>query len=316
MTNSDDALIPVNPREVLEEIIAAVPPETRKNLTIIGSLAVGLRYEDQIRGMAVRTKDADCLLSPRMEVLDAGRAITEELLSAGRTPDKNSLWNIPGYQDTSIEELPVVRLRPPAGGKWFLELLAVPESAKEAGRSFARLATSIGYFVLPSFGGLAVAAFEPDRWMAISIARPEMMALANMLEHPEIHTETMSKPIHGRVIKRSNKDLGRILAISLLAEKESENALLAWPDALLTALKAVFPDDFGERAIRAGDGIRVLLSPEHAEDFDEAHHTCVYGLLSSNPPTHEQLRLSGERLLEDAIEPLKTSLQEPREQRK
>jgi hypothetical protein len=307
MANVDDTLILVSPREVLEEIITAVPPDTRKNLTIIGSLAVGLRYEDQIHGMAVRTKDADCLLSPRMEVVNAGRAIAEELFRAGWTLDKTSFLNTPGNQDTPIKDLPVVRLCPPTGGKWFMELLAVPETPKDFGLTFEKLPTSMGYFVLPSFGGLAVAAFEPDLQLSISIARPEMMALANMLEHPEICPDPMSKPIHGRVIKRSNKDLGRVLAIALLAEKESEDALQAWPDAWLAALKAVFPDDFRNRAIRAGDGIRAILSPEHAEDFGEAHHTCIYGLLTSTPPTHEQLRLAGERLAEDAINHLKDS---------
>lgn len=194
-----------------------------------------------------------------------------------------------------------------------MELLSVPESPLDRGRTFERLPTSIGHFILPSFGGLAVAAFEPDRRMGISIARPEMMALANMLEHPEIPPETMSRPIHGRVIKRSNKDLGRVLAIALLAEKESEDALLAWSETWCAALTTVYPEDFRMRAIHTGDGIRTLLSPEHAEDFDEAYHTCVYGLLSSNSPNHEQLRLAGERLLEDAIEPLKASVEEPQE---
>lgn len=307
MANVDDALILVNPREVLEEIIAAVPPDTKKNLTIIGSLAVGLRYENQIQGMAVRTKDADCLLSPRMEAVDAGRAIAEELIRTGWTHDRTNPLNVPGDKFTPMDELPVVRLCPPNGGKWFMELLVVPEAPQDTGRTFEKLPTSIGYFVLPSFGGLAVAAFMPNHRMGISIARPEMMALANMLEHPEIRPETMSRPIHGRAIKRSNKDLGRVLAIALLAEKESEDALLSWPGAWLTALKAFFPDDLRNRAIHAGDGFRALLSPEYVEDFDEAHHTCVYGLLSSNPPTKEKLRLAGERLLEDAINPLRDS---------
>lgn len=55
-----------------------------------------------------------------------------------------------------------------------------------------------------------------------------MMALANMLEHPEIRPETMSILIAGRENKRSNKDLGRVLAIAHLASIRNEDALLKW----------------------------------------------------------------------------------------
>ena len=70
--------------------------------------------------------------------------------------------------------------------------------------------------------------------------------------------------------------------------------------------KERFPGDWIELAGRAGSGLRQLLASEL--DLAEARHTCVYGLLSSDPPTIGQLRLSGQRLLKDAVEPLeKTS---------
>ena len=52
---------------------------------------------------------------------------------------------------------------------------------------------------------------------------------------------------------------------------------------------------------KVGLGIQQLLKSE--SDLDEAHHTCIYGLLTSLQPTKEQLRLAGERLMGDAVEP-------------
>lgn len=70
------------------------------------------------------------------------------------------------------------------------------------------------------------------------------------------------------------------------------------------ALKIRFPARWQELALQAGQGIRQLLKQDRVEDFDEALHTCAYGLLASQPPTRSQLHVMGERLLVDAIEPL------------
>ena len=48
-------------------------------------------------------------------------------------------------------------------------------------------------------------------------AQPKMMALANLLEHPRILPDVMSGLIADRSIKRSNKDLGRSIAIARLS---------------------------------------------------------------------------------------------------
>ncbi len=41
-----------------------------------------------------------------------------------------------------------------------------------------------------------------------------------------------------------------------------------------------------------------------APDFEQALHTCVNGLLASNPPTLTIMRITGQRLSTDIIEPL------------
>ena len=62
-----------------------------------------------------------------------------------------------------------------------------------------------------------------------------------------------------------------------------------------------FPEDWQALAKKTGSGISKLLQSD--SDLDEAYHTCRFGLLASQPPTIEQLRIAGERLLQDAIEP-------------
>jgi hypothetical protein len=46
------------------------------------------------------------------------------------------------------------------------------------------------------------------------------------------------------------------------------------------------------------------LRPENEADLEEARHTCEYGLLVSQAPPLKLLEVTGQRLLQDAIEPL------------
>ena len=68
------------------------------------------------------------------------------------------------------------------------------------------------------------------------------------------------------------------------------------------AVPSRFPNDWRELARQAGVGLRKLL--DSPNDLEEARHTCEFGLLASQPPTADQLRIVGQRLLLDAIEPL------------
>lgn len=83
--------------------------------------------------------------------------------------------------------------------------------------------------------------------------------------------------------------------------RRDEDELLQWPGLWIDALKTVFPDDWINLAQHVGMGLRALLANE--SDFEQAYFTCVSGLLASAPPTLDQFRTAGERLLQDAIIP-------------
>ena len=295
----------ISPRAVFKQLAAAVPKDCRENLVIIGSLAAGYYFFGDNPALYVRTKDADCLLSPRIRAIPAGIAVTERLFAAEWSFHPTDEFPAPGNADTPEKDLPVARLQPPGYQGWFIELLTVPESAEDIGQRFIRLPTANGHFSLCSFGFLSLADYQPVLTeFGIGIARPEMMALSNLLHHPSINPQPMSGLIGGRSIKRSNKDLGRVLALALLAERKAEDTLLTWSHFWADALKTRFPDRWREFALGAGTGLRELLAQDREADFDEALHTCAYGLLASQPPTSNNLRIVGERLLADAIEPL------------
>ena len=299
----------IDPIQTLSEITEAIPEECRKNLTLIGSLAVGVSYNDLLLGVGIRTKDADCLISPRVDAIVAGKKITEQLINAGWKLKAGGEWGNPGSSDTPEKELPAVRLFPPGDGAWFIELLTLPETPYDRKRKWARVVTTAGHFALPSFGFISIAGFEPKLLQSgVSIAYPEMMSLANMLEHPTIRPKTMSVPIAGRVIKRSNKDLGRVLAIAHLASIRDEDALFNWPEKWLRSLNSLLPKDIRREKANFGSGIREILNEKNEQDLDEALHTCVYGLLAKFPLKLDQLKVAGERLLVDAIEPVEQEL--------
>ncbi len=304
MVNTKNNLHSVSPAKVLDKIAGAIPESCHQYIIIIGSLAVGYHYFSNQERMIVRTKDADCLLSPRVNAVSTGVKITEQLLDEDWTFMKSDKWNSAGKQTTPDDELPAVRLRPPGTQDWFLELLTVPENPADRTQKWIRLRTRYGHFGICSFGFLSLANYRPIKTrLGIYIARPEMMALANLLEHPTIGKETMSAGFVGRLdIKRSNKDLGRVLAIARLALGLDEDALLNWPKLWENALKDQFRDDWLELSVRSGKGLRALLNSE--QDLTQAMYTCVNGLLASNPPTLEGIRIAGRRLLQDAIKPL------------
>ncbi|MBK8038852.1 MAG: hypothetical protein IPK22_17225 [Verrucomicrobiaceae bacterium] len=299
----------LSPSKVLAEVTGAVPAACRENIVIIGSLAAGYQFFGDDPSKAVRTKDIDCVLEPFHAAVGAGQSIARQLLDAGWQRRLLGENQQPGTNDTPTDQLPAVRLYPPGSDpagedSWFIELLTVPESASVSGRAWTRLPLAEGHFGLPTFRFLSITAFDP-LWagdLGIRHARAEMMALANLLEHPQIKPERMSGAFAGKMIKRSNKDLGRVLAIALLSALYD---FRPWSASWGHALQSCFPSEWRELSRQAGTGLRALLKSE--SDLDEARHTCANGLLATQPPTLDTLSLVGERLLIEAIEPLEAA---------
>jgi len=287
----------VSPALILAQVSAAIPIETRSNIIIIGSLAAAYWLFGGDRSLGVRTKDIDCVLSPRLTAVERGRVIAEKLLASGWKPKSMGRFSRPGNSKTPESELPAVRLFPPGSNDWFLELLTEPMK-DQAKLGWTRMPLSTGeHYGIPSLAFISIAIFNaPMTEFGIRCARPEMMALANLLEHPIIGKEL----IEGTATKRSNKDLGRVLAIAQLTKPVE--VLETWPEIWEKALKEYFPKRWRELASRTGAGLRALLASP--EDLQQAVESCAISLLSGRNIDAEQLITIGQRLLVFAIDQL------------
>jgi hypothetical protein len=297
----------IKPVEILKHVAKAVPTDCLENIVIIGSLAAAYAYFGDDDKIFVRTKDIDCLLKPFRVAAEKGQTITRQLLDAGWQPRRLGKHYNPGTHKTPDDELPAIRLYPPEidpeeENAWFIELLTEPESSKNQGKKWTRMIIDEGHYGLPSYRYLSVTAFMPEKidQLGIYYARPQMMALANMLEHSEIKPDRMSTLFDGRAIKRSNKDLGRILAIGYLEEEKGIRDFRQWAYDWKDALQSCFPDEWKTLSVNAGSGLRALL--DSGEDMEEAHYTCVYGLLSSYGVSQGDLLEVGERILGDTVD--------------
>lgn len=302
---------PVTPDAVMAQIAAALPVDCRQDVIVIGSLAAGYHFFAGDGQRSIRTKDVDCMFSPHARAVAAAGEVTERLLAAAWQPRTEGEWGKPGDSDTPDDRLPMIRLKPPGaegGTTWFLELLGAPEHGSGQPKAFHRVQTSIGHFAICSFNFLALAEWKPILIQhGLHIARPEMMALANLLHHPSIGPELIA----GTTEKRSNKDLGRVLALAWLTaerdRREGTDELDAWADRMADALRDRLPDRARNLALGAGTGLRELMASDG--DRDEALAICNRGLLASMEVGRDAFAAIGRRVIQQVLEPLADAAQ-------
>ncbi len=302
----------LSPAEVLAQVAQALPPDVRGNVIIIGSLAAGYHFFAGDGDRAIRTKDVDCLFSPHSKAVAAATEVTDQLIRANWTLREGQDWSQPGKKEDREEDLPMVRLRPPGEmtSPWFLELLSAPPAFEPAapGKKLRRVETSIGHFAICSFDFLALAESEPlETAHGVRIARPEMMALANLLHHPMIAVTLIA----GTDYKRSNKDLGRVLALAYLTiqrdRRNNTEELGTWAGCMWGALKEKFGDHAQQLASRAGAGLRALQ--DSPADLAQALHIANQGLLASMDVSVQAFHATGARFVAEVIEELESLAQ-------
>lgn len=304
MPNADNNEL--TPAQVMEQVARAIPEDCRSNLIIIGSLAAGYHYFGNDRSKAIRTKDVDAMFSPHAMAAGAARKVTETLLAANWSVRREGEYGEPGDANTPDDKLPLVRLKPPHQAQWFLELMSAPgvDNDGELTKKLERVETQMGHFALCSFGFLGLAEHVPllTEW-GVRYARPEMMALANLLHHPTIGTATMSGGFFGATpVKRANKDLGRVMALAYLSLENDRDAMERWSESWRDALSARYPLRIEDLTARLGLGLVELMASR--DDFNEAVRTCSLGLLRSMDVGPKALEATARRLIAEAIEPL------------
>jgi hypothetical protein len=298
MSDSLNALI------VLSKLAKALPDQHLGSLIIVGSLSAAAQLI-QDEEPELRTKDIDGMLAPNATAVIAAKEIATTLIEAGWQPRADAdRFDLPADGTTPQEKLPVVRLKPPGDGKddWFLELLGAPPAlaptADGKTRYSERVETSASHFEIPSFAYLGVTQFQPVlHESGLQLASVPMMALSNLLHHPDIEAKRMSAPIEGRLIKRANKDLGRVVAMSHLSNQIDEDAVEGWPGLWRQAMQDLnAPESTRAKLDSINSGMLTLLGSY--EDQDEALHSVNNGLLSSHPMDMNQFTIAIRRYLQ------------------
>jgi hypothetical protein len=286
----------LDPGPLFRRIAADIPQELHSHLFIVGSLAAAYHYRSVLHRRGVNTKDADLMIHPAGDTLSCGQ-MAMRLLDVGWT-------RIDGcYRSPSpipANALRAIRLSPPDSADYFVEFLNIPVVEQVEDKRWIPVELPDGWYALPSFkfmGLLAINRYKSEA--GLDYADPAMMALANLLSHPELGaTRIESGEMQG--LLRAAKDLGRVIALVRLAgEEEIDHWGRRWP----LALRDRFPNSWQNLLSSLGTGLEELLGDDNA--MEEARQTTEVGLLSGLGVTGEMLRASGERLLEEVILPLR-----------
>jgi hypothetical protein len=282
----------LNPVKLFERIAGDIPANLHPHLFVTGSLAAAYHYNAVIQGQAINTKDADLVIHPAGHT-ESCRAMADKLRSIGW---KNTSDCYPQENAEPSETLRAIRMYPPASNEYFIEFLNIPQKDQAESKLWVPLQLSDGWYGLPSFRFLGIVSIgRITSHVGLEYAQPSMMALANLLSHPEVGTTRIASGAMQGVL-RSAKDLGRVIA---LARLEGRDGTEAWSNAWRGAIAECFPEKQEQLLTQLGSGLEEMLKDDNA--MEDARRTTDIGLLSGMEVDADMLRATGERLLQDVI---------------
>ena len=289
----------LNPTKLFQRIAKDIPKTLHQNLIVTGSLAAAYEFQTRLAGQAVNTKDADLVVHPAGSV-DSCAKMTEHLLEIGWTKIGDCY---PQPKPDPLDDLHAIRLYPPQSTDYFIEFLNIPKIGQQNPKEWISLELADGWYGLPSFRFMGVVALETQTSSAgIDYANSSMMALTNLLSHPQVGTARIESGNFTGLL-RGAKDLGRVIALAHLTGRDETEA---WIAPWLNAFDKCFPTEKRSLGETLGDGLRELITDPNA--LNDAHKTTDIGLLNGMNVTPENLKATGERLIVDVIDPVQQNL--------
>ena len=175
----------LDPVVLFERLAADIPRNLHADLFVTGNLAAAYHFQAQLEGRAISTKDADLVVHPAGNVTScqemAGRLITLGWICTEEC--------YPRPNPDPADELRAIRLYPPGSHDYFLEFLNLPEQGQKkpkVGFRFGWMTVGMGCRRFVFFGVTSLNRLKSN--VGLEYASPSMMALANLLSHPEIGT--------------------------------------------------------------------------------------------------------------------------------
>ena len=289
----------LDPKKLFRRLADDIPGALRRHIFVVGSLAAAYHFRSELKSRAVNTKDADLVLYPAGDVRSA-KALAGKLLDLGWTRTDQCY---PQERRNPVGTLRAFRLNPPGSRDYFIELLGLPGPGQSKRLVWVPVRLSEGWYGVGCFRFMRLNSLGRLKSSeGLEYASPAMMALSNLLSHPQLDRGRMTDPVGGRKLLRSAKDLGRVLSLAWLSGRTETEA---WLDAWILALRECFPNRWRTLARTAGRGLHELL--ENSAALEEAHFASQSGLLSGKGVTLENLRAVGTQLQKDLIRPLVVS---------
>jgi len=287
----------LDPEKLFQRLSEDIPGDLHGHVYVAGSLAAAYEYRLSLKG-GVNTKDADLVVHPAGDVLSC-REMATKLLKLGWRRTRECYPHPPA---ANPDQLRAIRLFPPESDDYFLELLGLPSQEQEEAKAWLPLELDDGWYGSPCFRFMSLTSLHRrNSEFGIQYASPEMMALANLLSHHVVGQERIESGVFDG-IRRSAKDLGRVVSLARLAERQ---ATFSWPELWLDAMKTCFPQQHATLSKSCGSGLLELR--QSGEAMDEAYLTASQGLLSRMNVSREEFENVCDRLIADVIQPVRAA---------